>query len=213
MKTYITIWCNSHNFKYLTPIFFIHSLYSSFTPLLLLLFFVYPYFYFLFSGPTANARYGNGENWSPTQIVDGEFTCESATFGATEPGVVPDSKGHCECDHSDSIGENGNCGSGYSQCSNYAIEKSSGSLAIYNNKGEGDLQLENYQFKVDILHSGGTHASVGVVFRYQDSKNYYRVVLTSWCTTLIRVTNGKSTKITGHYKSKGEYSSEGASIA
>ena len=108
------------------------------------------------------------------------------------------------CDHSDSIGENGNCGSGYSQCSNYAIEKSSGSLAIYNNKGEGDLQLENYQFKVDILHSGGTHASVGVVFRYQDSKNYYRVVLTSWCTTLIRVTNGKSTKITGHYKSKGK---------
>jgi len=154
-------------------------------------------------GISANVRYGNGENWSPTQIVDGEFTCESSTFGETKPGIVPDSKGHCECDHSDSIGENGNCGSGYSQCSNYAIEKSSGSLAIYNNKGEGDLQLENYQFKVDILHSGGTHASVGVVFRYQDSKNYYRVVLTSWCTTLIRVTNGKSTKITGHYKSKG----------
>ena len=74
-------------------------------------------------------------------------------------------------------------------------------MAIFN--GDNTKSLENYQFRVDLLHDGSYHSSLGVVFRYQDAKNYYRVVVTHGCTSLIRVLNGVQTKISSHYRSSG----------
>ena len=63
------------------------------------------------------------------------------------------------------------------------MAKASGTIAVVTDAAIGiSKNLENYQFKVDIMHDGSFHASVGVVFRYQDAKNYYRVIVTSWCT-------------------------------
>ena len=153
-------------------------------------------------GNEADVRYGNGNDWSPAKVMNGLFTCNAQTFGATSPNPVPQNQAHCECDQSESIQESSGHGSGYAQCTNYGIGKSSGTLAIFN--GDGTQDLENYQFQVDILHGGAFRNSAGVVFRYQDSKNYYRVVVTSWCTSLIRVLNGVQTRITSKYHSSGK---------
>jgi hypothetical protein len=104
-------------------------------------------------------------------------------------------------DQSESITETNGVGSGYAQCSSWGTKRSSGTVAIFN--GDNTKSLENYQFRVDLLHDGSYHSSLGVVFRYQDAKNYYRVVVTHGCTSLIRVLNGVQTKISSHYRSSG----------
>jgi hypothetical protein len=80
-------------------------------------------------------RYGNGNNWSPTKVKDGLFTCASTEFDPVQPSPVSDKQGHCECDRSDALQELNNAGTGFSQCSSYSVKTATGTLAVYNLAG------------------------------------------------------------------------------
>jgi hypothetical protein len=86
-------------------------------------------------GSNANVRYGNGNNWSPTKVKDGLFTCASTEFDPVQPSPVSDKQGHCECDRSDALQELNNAGTGFSQCSSYSVKTATGTLAVYNLAG------------------------------------------------------------------------------
>ena len=66
--------------------------------------------------------------------------------------------------------------------------------------------IENYQFKVDLRVStsrNAVHGSAGVVFRYQDDKNYYRFIISRYCSSLIRVKGGVQERLMTKYGSQG----------
>ena len=155
------------------------------------------------------ARIGNGDSWSEPKSMPGIFPCNAATFGLKSlPAGVGPKQAHCECDNSIAVTEKAGAGEGYSQCSQWAMRNARGAHAVYKGSGASAIpaNIENYHFKVDLRVSTlreSTHGSTGVVFRYQDEKNYYRLVISSYCTTLVRVKGGVQERLMTRYGSTG----------